>query len=98
MSMFHPYRQTLSLSTLQRIKKWHVANRAAHPLELHLLDGVLTVWMMSWMAWMPLIILELEWLIPFSLLGMMLPNLYIGWRVKAHTQRRLRCDWVNLLT
>jgi hypothetical protein len=98
MSMFHPYRQTLSLNTLQRIKKWHVANRAAHPFELHLLDAVLTVWVMSWMAWIPLIILEFEWLIPFSLLGLMLPNLYIAWRVKAHAQRRLRCDWVNLLT
>lgn len=96
--MFHPPWQVLSLSKLQRVKKWHVANYPPHPLELHLLDAVLTVWVMSWIAWMPLYILELEWLIPFSLMGLMLPNLYIGWRIKAHFYGRLRCDWVNLLT
>jgi uncharacterized membrane protein len=96
--MFHPHWQALSLNRLQRIKKWHVANQSAHPLELHLFDGVLTVWVMSWFAWMPLFILGFEWLIPFSFLGLMLPNLYIAWRVKAHAQRRLRCDWVNLVT
>ena len=96
--MIHSTWHVLSLNTLQHVKKWHVAHRSDHPLEVHLLDAVLTVWVMSWMAWMPLIIFEFEWLIPFSLLGLMLPNWYIGWRIKAHEQRRLRCDWVNLVT
>ncbi len=96
--MLYPYWQVLSLETLQSVKKWHVANRAVHPLEFHLLDAVLTVWVMSWLAWMPLLILEFEWLIPFSLLGLMLPNLYIAGRIKAHMQGRLRCDWINLVT
>lgn len=96
--MFHPNWQVLSQNTLQGVKKWHIANQAEHPLELHLLDAVLTIWVMSWFAWMPLVIFEFEWLIPISLLGLMLPNLYIGWRIKAHTQHRLRCDWINLVT
>jgi hypothetical protein len=96
--MFYPHLKAVSLNTLQRVKKWHVTHQAVHPLELHVLDTVLTVWMMSWFAWLPLFIFEYEWLIPFSLMGLMLPNLYIAWRVKAHVQRRLRCDWVNLVT
>lgn len=96
--MFYPKLQVLSLNTLQSVKKWHVEHRADHPLELHLFDAVLTVWVMSWFAWLPLFILEFEWLIPISLLGLMLPNLYIGWRIKAHIQHRLRCDWINLMT
>lgn len=96
--MFHSNWQVLSLHTLQSVKNWHVAHQADHPLEMHLLDAVMAVWVVSWFAWLPLFILGFEWLIPFSLLGLMLPNMYVGWRVKAHAQRRLRCDWVNLVT
>jgi hypothetical protein len=28
---------------------------------------------------------------------MTLPNVYIGWRVEAHNQQRLKCDWLNQL-
>jgi hypothetical protein len=96
--MIYSIWKPLSLDTLQRVKKWHVANKSVHPLELQLLDAVLALWVMSWLAWMPLYFLELEWLIPVSLIGLMLPNFYVSWRIKAHARCRLRCDWVNLVT
>ena len=45
----------MTLNELQRIKQWHVAHKADHPLEYHLWDLVLTVWMLGWVGWFPII-------------------------------------------
>lgn len=87
----------VSLNTLQRIKKWHVANKVEHSLEYQLLDMVFMFWVMGWVGWLPAFALDAEWLLPFCALGIGLPNLYIGWRVAAHEHHRLRCDWLNQL-
>jgi hypothetical protein len=42
---------SIPLTELQRIKKWHVAHRGEHPLEYHLWDTVLTLWLMGWVGW-----------------------------------------------
>jgi hypothetical protein len=89
--------QPIPVNTLQRVKKWHVEHKNNHPLELHVLDAVLTLWVMSLVGWLPLLILDLAWLLPVCLLGALLPSVYICWRMKAHEQRRLRCDWLSLL-
>ena len=44
----------MTLDELQRIKQWHVAHKADHPLEYHLWDLVLTVWMLGWVGWFPI--------------------------------------------
>ena len=85
----------VSLNELQRIKKWHVAHRAEHPLEYHLLDAVLTIWMMGWVGWMPAMMFDAEWAFPFCALGMALPTLYVRWRARAHAMQRVRCDWID---
>ena len=36
----------MTLNELQRIKQWHVAHKADHPLEYHLWDLVLTLWVL----------------------------------------------------
>ena len=95
--MIHHLWHPVSLTMLQRIKKWHVAHKAEHPCEYQLLDWVLILWVMSWVGWLPAIALDEAWLLPLCLLGMTLPNVYIGWRVAAHNQQRLRCDWLNQL-
>lgn len=95
--MIHHLWHPVSLKMLQRIKKWHVAHKAEHPFEYQLLDGVLILWIMAWVGWLPAFALEVEWLLPLCLLGMTLPNVYIGWRVAAHNQQRLKCDWLNQL-
>ncbi len=91
--LWHP----VSLKMLQRIKKWHVLHKDEHPFEYQLLDWVLIFWVMACVGWLPAFVLEAEWLLPLCLLGMALPNVYIGCRVAAHYQNRLRCDWINQL-
>jgi len=85
-----------SLAGLQRIRQWHVAHRAQHPLEYQLLDAVLTAWIMGWTGWVAVIALDASWAIPLCLLGMAAPRLYIAWRARAHRSGRLRCDWLDL--
>lgn len=87
---------SVSLAELQSIKRWHVENAQNHPLELQLWDVVLTNWLMGWLGWLPVWILEAWWAAPALLLGMLMPRLYVGWRVQAHHLRRLRCDWIDL--
>ena len=85
----------LTLKELQRIKQWQVAHREEHPLEYHLWDAVLTVWVMGCVSWLPVLALEMEWLLPLCLTAMLSPGLYVRWRKRAHATRRLRCDWLG---
>jgi len=84
----------MGLSELQRIKKWHVLHRADHPLEYHLFDVVLAIWLMGWVGTLPAVLFQV-WVIPLCVLATLMPRFYVGWRVRAHESRRLRCDWID---
>lgn len=84
----------MTLAELQRIKQWHVAHRADHPLEYHLWDGVLTLWMLGWVGMLPVAIFGVVLAFPLCLAGIAAPDLYIAWRTRAHRASRLRCDWI----
>ncbi|APW39110.1 hypothetical protein RD110_19410 [Rhodoferax koreense] len=88
--MFH----AVSLKELHRIKKWHVAHKAEHPLEYELLDLVLTLWLMGWVGWIPALMLHVLWTLPLCALAMLLPTGYVRLRARAHQRQRLRCDWL----
>lgn len=91
-----PQTQRLTLSQLQRIKKWHVAHKAEHPLEYQLLDMVLMLWVMGWVGWLPALAFEAPLALLPCAIAMLLPQLYVRWRIQAHLAQRLRCDWLNL--
>lgn len=84
----------LTLDDLQRIRQWHLAHRREQPLEGHLWDGVLTLWMMGWLGWVPALVIQAVWALPLCLMAMTLPGVYVGWRRRAHLRQRLRCDWL----
>ena len=85
----------MTLNELQRIKQWHVAHKADHPLEYHLWDLVLTVWMLGWVGWFPIIAFGEPWTAPLCLMGIFGPSLYVTWRTRAHLRHTLRCDWID---
>ena len=85
----------MTLDELQRIKQWHVHHRADHPVEYHLWDGVLTLWLMGWIGWLPAFAFDHLWALPLCAAAMFAPTLYVGWRLRAHRARRLRCDWLR---
>ena len=84
----------MTLDELQRIKQWHVAHRAGHPLEYHLWDAVLTVWLMGWVGLLPALAFDLVWTIPLCAVAMAFPSMYVAWRRSAHRAHKLRCDWI----
>ena len=83
------------LTEIQRIKRWHVAHRADHPLEYHLWDAVLSIWVIGHVGWLPALVLDAWWAIPLLLAAFMAPHLYILFRSRADRTKRLRCDWLN---
>lgn len=85
----------MKLDEMQRIRKWHVAHRTEHPVEYHLWDAMLTLWMMGWVGWLPAVACGAWWGMPLCVLAVAAPGLYVTWRLKAHCERRLRCDWLN---
>ena len=85
----------MTLTELQRIKQWHVAHRPDHPLEYHLWDAILTLWVMGWVGWLPVYAFQQWWAIPLCVLAIAAPGLYAGWRTRAHRARWLRCDWAR---
>lgn len=87
-------KQRITLNELQRIKQWHVAHRADHPVEYHLLDLVLTVWLMGCIGWLPAIVFGHTWALPVCAMAIVAPTSYIAWRERAHQRRALRCDWI----
>ena len=84
----------MTLAELQRIKQWHLAHRRDHPVEYQIWDAMLTVWLMGWVGWLPAFTFDALWAAPLLVLGMSAPTLYVGWRMRAHRARRLRCDWL----
>jgi hypothetical protein len=85
----------IALTELQCIKKWHVAHRKDHPLEYHVWDTVLTLWLIGWVGWLPAFALEAWWALTPCAVAILVPRLYVGWRKQAHIQQRLRCDWMD---
>lgn len=85
----------MTLAELQRIKQWHVENRAGHPLEYQLWDAMLTLWLMGWVGWLPAYAFDQLWSLPLCALGMFAPSLYVSCRSRAHRARKLRCDWLG---
>ena len=85
----------MQLAEMQRIKQWQVDHRRTRPLEYHLWDAMLTLWLMGWMGWLPAFAFGGLWILPLCLAGVSAPGLYVAWRSRLHRQHRLRCDWLE---
>ncbi len=85
---------SLSLRELQRIKRWQVAHRHDHPLEYHLWDTALTLWVVGAIGVLPLTWMVGWWAAPLCAAAFWCPTAYVNCRAKAHAHRWLRCDWL----
>jgi hypothetical protein len=85
----------MTLNELQRIKQWHVAHRADHPVEYHLWDAILTLWVMGWVGFLPAYAFGDFWILLLCALAVAAPSIYADWRLKAHRKHKLRCDWLR---
>jgi len=84
----------MTLNELQRIRLWHVEHRRDHPLEYHLWDAMLTMWVMGWVGWLPAYAFGELWGFLLCAMGIGAPRMYVAWRIKEHRAHKLRCDWL----
>lgn len=83
----------MTLQELAAVKRWQVAHRRDHPVELHAWDLVLTTWLAGWVGLPTSWLLGHPWLMLLCTLGLLAPGLYVRARLRLHARRRLRCDW-----
>jgi energy-converting hydrogenase Eha subunit G len=84
----------MNLEQMHRIKRWLVDHQREHPVEYHLWDAMLMLWVIGWVGWLPAFTFQALWAAPLLALLMSAPTLYVTWRLKAHQAQRLRCDWL----
>lgn len=87
----------MTLDQFQDLKTWHSRHARDRPLEGHVWNGVLTMWLVGWVG------TPTAWLIGAKLLAvcgpalLLAPGLYVGARRRLHRTGRLRCDWLGAL-
>ena len=87
----------MTLDQFHDLKIWHTRHAGDRPLEAHVWNGVLTLWLMGWVgppaAW--LIGNDVE--AAGALLLLPLPAAYVWLRRRLHRCGWLRCDWLSAL-
>lgn len=87
----------MTLDQFHDLKTWHTRHAGDRPLEGHVWNVVLTLWLAGWVgppaAW--LIGADLEAVCALALLP--LPAIYVWLRRRLHRSGRLRCDWLGAL-
>lgn len=78
----------------RRINRWHIAHRHSNPVEYRAWDAMLRLRAAGWLGWLPLLALDAFWAAPLCVVAMFAPTLYTAWRLRAHRENRVRCDWL----
>jgi len=87
----------MTLDQLQDLRHWHQRHADDRPLEGHLWNLVLTLWMLGLVgvptAWL------LSWHVAAAsgLLLLFAPGAYVALRSRLHRGGWLRCDWITAL-
>ena len=87
----------MTLDQLAAMKAWHVAHRRQSPVEFHVCDAVLTLWLLGWTGVPAALLLDQPWALLGCLLGFLTPGRYLRLRRRLHLRQRLRCDWLDAL-
>ncbi|MDQ6630098.1 MAG: hypothetical protein M3Z29_16875 [Pseudomonadota bacterium] len=87
----------MTLDQLQDLKLWHQQHMHRQPVEKHLWDVVLTLWLAGCVGGPVAILVHTGWLLPVCLGLVFLPGSYVGLRQRLHRAGTLRCDWIGVV-
>ena len=87
----------VTLVQLHSLKLWHARHGHRQPLEKHVWDLVLTLWLSGWVGAPTALLLHLGWAEATCFGVIFLPGSYVGLRRWLHRRRLLRCDWIVAL-
>ncbi len=87
----------MTLNQIQDLKLWHQRHLGEQPVEKHVWDAVLTLWLMGWVGAPTAFLIHLGWAFATCLALLFLPGAYVALRRRLHRARLLRCDWMVAL-
>jgi hypothetical protein len=85
----------MTLDQLHSLKVWHQLHVSRHPVEKHVWDTVLMLWMMGWVGGPAAFLIHRGWAIAVCFALLFLPGAYVTLRKRLHRAQRLRCDWIG---
>ena len=87
----------MTLRQMSSLKRWHAAHRERAPVEYHVWDTVLTLWVVGWVGVPPALMLHWRWAVLTCAVMFFAPPVYVRLRAYLHRHGWLRCDWLPAL-
>ncbi len=85
----------MTLEQLHDLKDWHQRHVREQPLEKHVWDVVLTLWLTGWVGAPAALLIHVGWGLVACGACVFLPGSYVAVRRRLHAARVLRCDWIG---
>ena len=87
----------MTLDQLHSLKVWHQGHFRDHPVEKHVWDSVLTLWLMGWVGGPASFLIQVRWALLLCFALLFLPGAYVGLRKRLHRAKLLRRDSITAL-
>lgn len=87
----------MTLQQFHSLRQWHLRHWQSNPVETHVWDSIVTLWMTGWVAGPTGLLLESDWTWAAACALLLLPGLYVALRDRMHRRGTLRCDWIVVL-
>jgi len=87
----------MTLDQFQNLRLWHLRHMHEQPLEKHIWDLVLTLWLAGWVGEPTALLTHALWAVALCTVLLFLPGSYVRLRRRLHLSGVLRCDWIRAL-
>jgi hypothetical protein len=87
----------MTLDQFHDLKVWHTRHAGDQPLEGHVWNGVLTLWLIGWVGTPAAWLMDAKPMAVCAPALLLLPGAYVAVRRRLHRKGRLRCDWIAAL-
>ena len=87
----------MTLEQFHSLKVWHQLHLRRSPLEKHVWEIVLTLWLMGIVGGPAAFLVHRGWAIATCFVLLFLPSAYVGLRRRLHRMQLLRCDWIGAI-
>jgi len=84
----------MTLEQFHSLKVWHQLHVRRSPVEKHVWDIVVTLWLMGIVGGPTAFLVHRGWAIAACFVLLFLPSAYVGLRRRLHRAHLLRCDWI----
>jgi hypothetical protein len=83
----------MKLAEFEAMKAWHQRHWRDQPVEKHVWDIVLTLWLAGWVGVPSAFVTHARWAEVVCVALLFLPGAYVALRRRLHRSGVLRCDW-----